>query len=73
MSVRDLGWHRLKDIEAPERIYQLVSPGLPDRFPPLKSLGAQSRLPVPLTPLVGRERRPGAGLRRADRGRGSGW
>ena len=56
VSVRDLGWHRLKDIEAPERIYQLVVAGLPDRFPSLKSLGAQSRLPVPMTPLVGRER-----------------
>jgi hypothetical protein len=54
-SVRDLGWHRLKDIEAPERIYQLVAPGLAEQFPPLKSLGAQSRLPVPPTPLVGRE------------------
>ena len=54
--LRDLGWHRLKDIEAPERIYQLVVTGLPDRFPSLKSLGAQSRLPVPMTPLVGRER-----------------
>jgi len=31
-SVRDLGLHRLKDIEAPERIYQLGGPGLaPDR------------------------------------------
>jgi predicted ATPase/class 3 adenylate cyclase len=55
VSVRDLGWHRLKDIEALERIFQLVIPGLPERFPPLKSLGAQSRLPVPMTPLVGRE------------------
>jgi predicted ATPase/class 3 adenylate cyclase len=55
VSVRDLGWHRLKDIEAPERIYQLAAPGLPDRFPPLKSLGAPSRLPVPMTPLVGRD------------------
>ena len=55
VSVRDLGWHRLEDIEAPERIYQLVAPGLPDRFPPLKSLGAPSRLPVPLTALVGRD------------------
>ena len=57
VSVRDLGWHRLKDIEVPERICQLVVPGLPERFPPLKSLGAQTSLPVPLTPLVGRERR----------------
>ena len=55
VTVRDLGWHRLKDIEAPERIFQVVTPGLPDRFPPLRSLGAQSRLPVPLTPLVGRQ------------------
>jgi predicted ATPase/class 3 adenylate cyclase len=56
LSVRDLGWHRLKDIEAPEQIYQLVAPGLPEEFPPLKSLGAPSRLPVPTTTLVGRER-----------------
>ena len=56
VSARDLGWHRLKDIEAPERIYQLLVPGLPELFAPLKSLGARSRLPVPLTPLVGRER-----------------
>ena len=55
VSLRDLGWHRLKDIEAPERIYQLVAPDLPEEFAPLKSLGAPSRLPVPMTPLVGRE------------------
>jgi predicted ATPase/class 3 adenylate cyclase len=55
VSLRDLGWHRLKDIEAPEHIYQLVASDLPDRFPALKSLGAPSRLPVPLTPLVGRD------------------
>ena len=55
LSVRDLGFHRLKDIEAPERIYQLVGPGLQERFPPLKSLGAQTSLPVPATPLVGRD------------------
>ena len=39
VSVRDLGFHRLKDIEAPERIYQLAAAGLPEQFPPLKSLG----------------------------------
>ena len=53
--MRDLGFHRLKDIEAPEHLYQLAAPGLPDRFPPLKSLGAPSRLPAPLTVLVGRD------------------
>ena len=55
VSVDDLGWHRLKDIEAPERIYQLVAPSLQRRFPPLRSLGARTSLPLPLTPLVGRD------------------
>jgi WD40 repeat protein/class 3 adenylate cyclase len=40
VSVRDLGFHWLKDLEGPERIYQLVADGLPEEFPPLKSLGA---------------------------------
>src|SRR5690242_14540472 len=34
---RDLGFHRLKDIDAPEHLFQLAAAGLPDRFPPLKS------------------------------------
>ena len=55
VSVRDLGLHRLKDIEAPERIYQLVGAGLQEDFPPLKSLGTQASLPAPATPLVGRD------------------
>jgi predicted ATPase/class 3 adenylate cyclase len=54
-SVRDLGFHRLKDISAPERIYQLAAPGLREDFPPLKSLGTHTSLPVPATPLVGRD------------------
>jgi predicted ATPase/class 3 adenylate cyclase len=55
ISVRDLGFHRLKDITAAERIYQLAGPGLRADFPPLKSLGTQTSLPVPATPLVGRD------------------
>jgi predicted ATPase/class 3 adenylate cyclase len=51
----DLGFHRLKDIEEAERIYQLRAPGLAGTFPPLKSLGAQSSLPAPVTVLVGRD------------------
>ena len=54
LSVRDLGYHRLKDIDEPEHIYQLAGPGLAEDFPPLKSLGAATNLPVPITPLVGR-------------------
>jgi predicted ATPase len=55
VSVRDLGSHRLKDLQVPERIYQLVAAGLAEDFPPLKSLGAATSLPVPPTALVGRD------------------
>jgi len=55
ISVRDLGFHRLKDIAAAERIWQLAGPGLRADFPPLKSLGTQTSLPLPATPLVGRD------------------
>ena len=55
VSVRDLGLYRLKDLPAPERIFQLAAPGLAGQFPPLKSLGAATSFPVPATALVGRE------------------
>jgi predicted ATPase/class 3 adenylate cyclase len=55
-SVRDLGPHRLKDIAQPERIHQLVIAGLPDTFPPLRTLDARpNNLPAQLTSFVGRE------------------
>jgi predicted ATPase/class 3 adenylate cyclase len=50
-ELTDLGVHRLKDLSAPERIYQL---GEGD-YPPLKSLH-QTNLPIPSTAFVGRER-----------------
>jgi predicted ATPase len=49
-DVRDLGLHRLKDLSAPERLFQL---GMED-FPPLKTLH-ETNLPVPATPFLGRE------------------
>lgn len=52
--VRDLGKHRLKDLTAPERIYQLGEA----TFPPLKTLD-RTNLPIAATPLVGRERELG--------------
>jgi predicted ATPase/class 3 adenylate cyclase len=55
VSFRDLGFHRLKDIEAPEHVFQLTDAGLPERFPPLRSLGAATSFPAPMTPLVGRD------------------
>jgi YVTN family beta-propeller protein len=47
VSLRDLGEHRLKDLDEPERIYQLVAPGLGQDFPPLRATGP--------TPFAGRE------------------
>ena len=55
IGVLDLGVHRFKDFESPRRIFQLVVPGLPATFPPLRSLDTRPHnLPVQPTPLVGR-------------------
>jgi predicted ATPase/class 3 adenylate cyclase len=55
-SLRDMGEHRLKDLTTPERVYQLLAPGLADDFPPLRSLGTYpNNLPVQLTSFVGRD------------------
>jgi predicted ATPase/class 3 adenylate cyclase len=55
-TLRDLGPRSLKDLTAPERLFQLVAPDLPDAFPPLLTLDARPHnLPAQLTPLVGRE------------------
>ncbi len=46
-SLRDLGEHRLKDLQRPERIFQLAAPGLPVDFPPLRTLeGFPNNLPA---------------------------
>jgi class 3 adenylate cyclase/DNA-binding NarL/FixJ family response regulator len=37
LRFRDLGEHTLKDLDRPERIYQLVVPDLPSDFPPLRA------------------------------------
>jgi predicted ATPase/class 3 adenylate cyclase len=53
----DLGSHRLRDIDRPEQVYQVVVADLPRDFPPLRSLSTRrSNLPVALTSFVGRER-----------------
>jgi Adenylate and Guanylate cyclase catalytic domain/AAA ATPase domain len=53
--LHNLGEHRLKDLSASERIYQLGE----EEFPPLKSLYG-TNLPVAATPFLGRERELGA-------------
>lgn len=37
IELRELGHHRLKDFERPERLFQLIIPGLRNDFPPLRA------------------------------------
>ena len=56
VTLRDLGAHHLKDLQHPERITQVVQPGLPADFPLLKTLDMhQHNLPIQPTPLLGRQ------------------
>jgi hypothetical protein len=57
VGLRDLGEHRLKDLTEPQRLFQVVIPGLPAEFPPLRTLGPRpDDLPTPLTRFIGRRR-----------------
>ena len=56
-EVLDLGEHRLTDLAAAQRLFQLVVPDLEGEFPPPRGLEARpTNLPLQPTPLVGRER-----------------
>ncbi|MDP9467529.1 MAG: NB-ARC domain-containing protein [Chloroflexota bacterium] len=57
VSLREMGEHRLKDLSRPERIWDLVVPGVPSDFPPLRTLNAvPNNLPTQLTSFLGRQR-----------------
>ena len=56
LALKDLGEHRLKDLARPERLYQLLIPGLRADFPALKTLEATpNNLPMQLTSFIGRD------------------
>jgi predicted ATPase len=56
VSLRDLGEHRLKDLQRPEHIFQLVHPGIPADFPAIASLNRRpNNLPFQSTVFVGRQ------------------
>jgi predicted ATPase/class 3 adenylate cyclase len=56
LGLRDLGEHRLKDLARPERVFQLTIDALTAEFPPIRSLGTPTNLPVQRTSFVGRAR-----------------
>ncbi len=56
VSLRDIGEHRLKDLQRPEHIFQLIYPGLPVDFPTIASLNRRpNNLPSQPTAFVGRQ------------------
>jgi len=57
ITLHDMGEHRLKDLRAPLRLYQVNAPDLSQEFPPIKSLDLQpNNLPAQLTSFIGREK-----------------
>ncbi len=57
VTLRDMGKHRLKDLRAPLRLYQVNAPDLPQNFPAIKSLDTQpNNLSAQLTSFIGREK-----------------
>lgn len=57
MFLKDLGRHRLRDLQRPEHLRQLCHPELLRDFPPLRSLDRlPNNLPLQLTSFVGRDR-----------------
>ena len=55
-TLLDLGRHKLKDLQQPERVYQLAHPGLESEFPPLRSAeGRPNNLPSDVKTFVGRQ------------------
>lgn len=55
-SLQDLGEHRLKDLNRPEHIFQLIHPKLPADFPPIASLNRlPNNLPSQPTVFIGRQ------------------
>ena len=56
-TLKDLGNHQLKDLSHSERVFQLQNPGLPGKFPPIKSLSTHiNNLPQQVTSFIGREK-----------------
>jgi predicted ATPase len=57
VALTDLGPQRLRDLDDPERVWQVLHPDLAGRFPPVRGLDTgANNLPVPRSSLIGRDR-----------------
>ncbi len=57
LALVDQGEHRLRDLDRPERVFQVAGTGLTASFPPLRSEARRrTNLPAQLTSFVGRRR-----------------
>ena len=57
VALHYMGEHRLKDLRAPLRLYQVNVPDLRQNFSAIKSLGTQpNNLPIQLTSFIGRDK-----------------
>ncbi len=55
VDLRDVGEHRLKGLDLPERLFQLTIDGLPNDFPPLQTVDmSRAHVPPRMTTFVGR-------------------
>ena len=60
VEMLDLGERRLRDLSGPQRVFQVVAPGLGVEFAPLRTLDSvPGNLPVQATSFVGRDREVG--------------
>lgn len=70
VTLRDLGEHRLKDLQTAKHLYQLIIPELPCEFPPLRTLDVvPNNMPLQLTSFIGREKEIGEIKERLGRAR----
>jgi len=57
VELRDLGQHRLKGLQQPEHLYQLIVADLPQNFQPLATgVSIPHNLPTQLSSFIGREK-----------------
>ncbi len=57
MGMVDLGVHRLRSLDEPQRLFQVIGPGLPRNFPPPRTTEVRrNNLKIEVTSFIGRER-----------------